>query len=279
MRGLDCWRRRLVAFVTMWAATGMALAAPARVVSLGGVITEIVHALGAQALLVGVDQSSQYPPSMRDLPQVGYYRNFSVEGVLSLKPDVVLASEHAGPAGALEQLRRLGLKVVVLPAGPTLPALRARIIGVADALDRPVQGRRLAQDIERQVQSLPPLPGRLRVLMLSGHTGRLQAAGRETAADALLTLAGGINVFQDHTSFKPVSAETVAALQPELIVTTESAVAAAGGVERFAAQPGIASTPAARQRRIVVMDDLLLLGFGPRLPQALERLRAGWEGR
>ncbi|MFN3415468.1 MAG: hemin ABC transporter substrate-binding protein [Caldimonas sp.] len=277
MQRLDLGRRR---WLLVWVMAGAraAAAGPARVVSLGGVVTEIVHALGADALLVGVDQSSQYPPSMRTLPQVGYYRNFSVEGVASLRPDLVLASEHAGPPAALEQLRRLGLRLVVVPAGATLEALEARIQGVAQALGRGEQGRALAADIVRQVHALAPLPARPRVLLLSSHTGRLQAAGRDTAADALLALAGAINVFHAHSSFKPVSAETVSALQPEVIVTTESSVAAAGSLERFAAQPGIAGTPAARQRRIVVMDDLLLLGFGPRLPQALQRLRAGMEG-
>lgn len=278
MRCPDTLRRRLLASLLAscaWPAT----AQPARVVSLGGVVTEIVHALGADALLVGVDSSSQYPQSLRRLPRVGYYRNFSVEGVASLRPDLVLASEHAGPPAALEQLRRLGLKVVILPAGATLNALEARIERTADALGRREQARALVADIRRQVGALAPLPARPRVLLLSSHTGRLQAAGRDTAADALLALAGAANVFGAHTSFKPVSAEGVAALQPEVIVTTESSVAAAGSVERFAGQPGIAGTPAGRQRRIVVMDDLLLLGFGPRLPLALAQLRAGMEPR
>jgi iron complex transport system substrate-binding protein len=255
-------------------------AQPQRVVSLGGVVTEIVHALGAEALLVGVDQSSQFPDAVRRLPQVGYYRQFSVEGVASLRPDLVIASEHAGPPAALDQLRRLGIRVVVVPAGATLDALEARIVQTAQALERPAQGHALAARIREQVRALAPPPDpRPRVLLLSSHTGRLQAAGRDTAADALLALAGGKNVFAAQTSFKPVSAETVASLRPEVIVTTESAVKAAGNLDAFMVQPGIATTPAARQRRVVVMDDLLLLGFGPRLPAAVTQLRAGMEGR
>lgn len=280
MRCPDALRRRRLLALLLASCAWPASAQPARVVSLGGVVSEIVHALGADALLVGVDQSSQYPQSLRRLPRVGYYRNFSVEGVASLRPGLVLASEHAGPPAALEQLRRLGLKVVILPAGATLEALDARIERTAQALGRGERARALVADIRRQVSALaPPPPVRPRVLLLSSHTGRLQAAGRDTAADALLALAGAANVFDVHTSFKPVSAEGVAALQPEVIVTTESSVAAAGSVERFASQPGIAGTPAGRQRRIVVMDDLLLLGFGPRLPQALAQLRAGMEPR
>lgn len=273
--------RRCVSTVLLALGLMQAVAAqPQRVVSLGGVVTEIVHALGAEALLVGVDQSSQFPDAVRRLPQVGYYRQFSVEGVASLRPDLVIASEHAGPPAALDQLRRLGLRVVVVPAGATLDALEARIVQTAQALERPAQGHALAARIREQVRALAPPPDpRPRVLLLSSHTGRLQAAGRDTAADALLALAGGTNVFAAQTSFKPVSAETVASLRPEVIVTTESAVKAAGNLDAFMVQPGIATTPAARQRRVVVMDDLLLLGFGPRLPAAVTQLRAGMEGR
>lgn len=252
-------------------------AQPSRVVSLGGVVTEIVHALGAQSLLVGVDQSSQFPASMRKLPQVGYYRNFSVEGVASLRPDLVLASQHAGPPASLEQLRRLGLTVVVVPADASLEALEARIVTVAQALDRAGQGLALVASIREQVAAVAPPADQPRVLLLSSHTGRLQAAGRDTAADAVLRLAGATNVFSAQHSFKPVSAEVVAALRPEVLVITESSLQAAGSLDAFLAQPGIAATPAARQRRVVVMDDLLLLGFGPRLPQALAQLRAGMD--
>ncbi|AKJ27196.1 hemin ABC transporter substrate-binding protein [Caldimonas brevitalea] len=258
---------------------GAATAAPgARVVSLGGGVTEIVHALGAGSLLVGTDRSSVYPESARQLPQVGYYRSFSVEGVASLRPDLVLASDQAGPRESLQQLQRLGMRVVVLPSAPTLDALAQRVMGVAVALQREAAGRALAEDLRQQVARLratPPPRAALRVLLLSSHTGRLQAAGSGTAADAMLRLAGAENVFAAQHSYKPVAPEAVAALRPEAIVTTASSVAAAGGLEGFASQPGVALTPAARARRIVVMDELLLLGFGPRLPQALRQLQAG----
>lgn len=248
-----------------------------RVVSLGGTITEIVYALDAASGLVGVDQSSVYPEPARRLPQVGYYRSFSVEGVASLKPDLVLVADQAGPPKSLEQLRRLGLRLRVLPSAPTVEALTQRIEGVADALGRQAAGRALVEKIRAEV-ALAAGAGQgapRRVLMLSSHTGRMQAAGAETAGDAMVRLVGGINVFAGQKSFKPIAAEAVAALQPDLIVTTSSSIDAVGGLAAFSAQPGIAMTPAARAQRILVMDDLLLLSFGPRLPQALAALRAG----
>lgn len=248
-----------------------------RVVSLGGAITEIVYALDAGGTLVGVDQSSIYPEAAKRLPQVGYYRSFSVEGVASLKPDVVLVADQAGPPHSLEQLRSLGLRLVVLPSAPTVEALARRIEGVAEALGRRAPGRALLEKIRAEVAGVGVAAKAVpkRVLMLSSHTGRMQAAGAETAGDAMVRLAGATNVFAAHKSYKPIAAEAVSALQPDVIVTTTSSVEAAGGLAAFAAQPGIAITPAARAQRIIVMDDLLLLSFGPRLPQALAQLRAG----
>ncbi|MNR10420.1 Hemin-binding periplasmic protein HmuT precursor [compost metagenome] len=236
-------------------------------VGLGGAITEIVYALDAGGTLVGADSSSIYPPEALKLPKVGYYRTFSVEGVASLKPNLVLASDQSGPPQAFEQLQRLGSKVVVLPSAPTLAALDQRILGVAAALDMQARGTALVDRLHAELRELKPPAQRLRVLMVSSHTGKMQAAGEETAADAMLALAGATNVLAGQTGYKP------------FIVTTTMSVSASGGVDKFLAQPGLNATPAARQKRVIVMDDLLLLGFGPRLPDALRQLQAGFAAR
>ena len=274
-------RRLLCGLATALCCTaGAAPAAPAqRVVSLGGALTEIVFALGAGGRLVGVDSSSIYPPAATRLPQVGYYRSFSVEGVASLRPDLVLASDQAGPPPALAQLERLGQPVVVLPSAPTLPALDKRIAGVAAALGLQAEGARLNERLRTDVAEFAQSPRHQRVLLLSSHTGKLQGAGAGTAADAVLQLVGATNVLAASQGYKPLSAEALAALRPEVIVTTTMSIATVGGLNAFLAQPGVAVTPAARAGRVVVLDDLLLLGFGPRLPEALRLLRAGIDAR
>lgn len=273
-------RRGFLGFPLLLAAAP-ALAAdalPRRVVCLGGTVTEIVYALGCGDRVVGVDDSSVFPPAATRLPRVGYYRSFAVEGVASLAPDLVIASTHAGPPHAFAQLRQLGVPVVSVPSDPLVDSLVKAVATVADTFGVAERGERLVADIhdgialaERRRPSGPPA----RVLLLSSHTGRLQAAGRETAADAMLALAGARNVFDAQSGYKAISPETVAALKPDAIVTTRMTLRALGSLEAFAAQPGIAVTPAARSGRIVVMDDLLLLGFGPRLPDALHRLQDG----
>ena len=259
---------------------GAALALPARaqaarVVSLGGAVTEIVFALGAGGRLVGVDDSSLYPEAATRLPRVGYYRGFSVEGVASLAPDLVLASDQAGPPQALEQLRRLGPRVLLLPSAPTVAALAQRIEMAGAALGREAEAAALVAGIREQVARIDASGGP-RVLLVTSRTGRLEGAGRDTAADAVIRLAGGTNVLAGERGYRPLSVEAAVALAPEVIVTTTMSVAASGGLARFVAQPGIAVTPAAKAQRVVVMDDLLLIGFGPRLPEALRALQAGF---
>ncbi len=263
------------ALLLLLGSASLAHAAPARVVGLGGPVTEIVYALGAGDRLVGADASSIYPPAAQQLPKVGYYRSFSIEGVASLKPDLVLASDQSGPPQALEQLRKLGSPVVLLPSDPSLEALDQRIMGVARALEIEARGAALVRKIHAELKALPAHAAKPRVLLVSSHTGKLQGAGGDTAAAAMLQLIGATNVLASQQGYKPLSAEAAVALRPDVIVTSTLSVESSGSVEAFLAQPGLGATPAAKGRRVVVMEDLLLLGFGPRLPEALRQLQAG----
>lgn len=254
--------------------SGQAATTGRRIVTLGGTITEIVDALGATSRLVGVDDSSLYPPQVKALPRVGYYRSFSVEGIVSLRPDLILASDQSGPASALDRLRSLGLAVRILDASPSLAALESRIIGVADAIDGLATARTLLDGIQRAVAEATRRPHPSRVLVLSSHTGRLMAAGRGTAADAMLTMLGARNLAAGLQGYKPLSGEAVAALAPEVIVTSPLSIGPAG-IAAYRQQPGIAATPAARGQRVVVVDDLLLLGFGPRIGVGLKAIANG----
>ncbi|MGL4996718.1 MAG: heme/hemin ABC transporter substrate-binding protein [Deefgea sp.] len=253
--------------------TAVAIAAEMRVVSLGGPLTEIVYALNAGNRLVAVDQSSVYPAAANQLPKVGYYRQFSVEGVLSAKPDLILASDQAGPPEALEQLRRMGRRVVILPSGSTMPDLEKRIYGVAAALGLRDDGRKMVTDLQKQVAALSQKSNQTRALMLMSRTGAPEGAGKNTSADSMMNLAGMSNVLAKQQGYKPLSQESLAALRPDVIITTTRSVESLGGIDKLLASPGLSQSPAAKQKRILVMDDLLLLGFGPRLPEALTELK------
>jgi len=260
-----------------------------RVVSLGGAVTEIVAALDADAHLVAVDDSSVYPAGLLErLPSVGYYRTLSAESVLATRPDLILAAAGAGPEVALARLSRAGVGVVTVPEIRSLGELVEAIEIVGDALGRAADAEVLARRVENDMATLQARlravesePAAVFVLGLGG--GRLMLAGRDTAAHELMQLAGARNLSGASSGYKPASAETLVALAPEVIVTTSRTVAGVGGREALAASPGFEATPAVRAGRIVVLDDLLALGFGPRLPTAIRELAAGlhpsFEGR
>lgn len=249
-------------------------AEPSRVVSLGGSVTEIVYGLGEGDRLVGDDLSSLYPEAATKLPHVGYYRAVPVEGVLSLKPDLVLASEQAGPPDALKRLAGVGVRVVTVSDAPSVHSLKARIRAVAEALGVAPAGERMVDEVTRELARAEAIPAtRARALLLLNRTGTPQGAGRDTAANEVMHLAGLVNVLDGQQGYKPLSAEAIGALGPDLIVVTKASLDAGGGMEKFLAQPGIAGSQAAAKRRVVVMDDLLILGMGPRLPLALTQLK------
>lgn len=250
-----------------------------RVVAVGGALTEIVYALGAADLLVGVDTTSQYPAAARTLPQVGYMRQLSAEGVLSLSPTLLLITEEAGPPAVLRQLQAAGLRTVLLPGGYQPGAVRARIEGVAKAVGQEARGQALAarvdQDVARIAEALKGArEPRVLFLMTGTAGGTPLASGGRTAADALITLSGGINAVSAYDGYKPLTPEAALAADPDFILVPAHAIDALGGVKALAAMPGLKDTRAVRANRVVAMDMLTMLGFGPRIAVAMRQLAA-----
>ncbi len=246
-----------------------------RIVSLGGTVTEIIYDLGMQGKLVADDQSSLYPEAATKLPRVGYYRAVPAEGVLSLKPDLVIASENAGPAASLDKVRSVGVDVVTVSDKPSIESLYERIEQIAKALNVPEKGQALTDDIQAKLKEAQARPSEnLRTVLILNRTGSKLMAGGDTTASAIMEMAGLDNVLKSQRGYKPVSAESLLALKPEMIIVTKGSLEAAGGIDKFKADPAIAFTPAVKNNRIVVMDDLLALGMGPRVSVAISQLKA-----
>ena len=253
---------------------GKAQEPAARVVALGGDITEIVFALGEGKRLAGRDTTSTFPPEAKALPDAGYLRQLSAEGILSLKPDLVLASASAGPPIVLQQLNSAGVRLVQLPDAHNRESLQRKVTIVANELDVPEKGAKLAAQLDEKMNtaqaSIAALSGRPRVLfIINAGNGAPLAAGRDTAAAALIELAGGENVFSSHSGYKPISVEAAAAANPDAIALMEQTLAAMGGVGGIAQHPALRLTRAAREARIFGRDGSYLLSFGPRLPDAI----------
>lgn len=245
-----------------------------RLVTISGAITEVVYALGAEAQLVGTDTTSLYPLAAQKTPKVGYLRQLSAEGVLSLKPDAVIATTEAGPPVVLDQLRSAGVKVELVKSEYTWDDVRAKVQAVGRASGREAAARELqarldaewAQVGQQVAAQKRPKP---RVLFILSHGASPQVAGQGTAADALIRFAGGVNAFTGFTGYRPMTAEAMASAAPDFILTTDQGIEALGGTEKFWQRPELALTPAYRKRALIAQDALLLMGFGPRLPESV----------
>jgi len=244
-----------------------------RIISVGGAVTETVFALGAGDEVVAVDTSSVYPDGVHRLPKVGYQRTLATEGILALSPDLVIVSDEAGPSSALEQLRAAGVRIERMPPAKTLDAAVARIVAVGAAIDRPATALadRVRRDSEAAAAHVMPDGPRF-VLVYARGAGTLMIAGGDTGGSAMVELAGGRNAIPEVHGFKPLSAEVLIAAAPDVLVVPARGLATLGGEAGLLALPGVSDTPAGKHRRIVAFDDLLLLGFGPRLPEAIEDL-------
>ncbi len=249
-----------------------------RLVTLGGPVTEVVFALGLGERIAGVDASSTHPVAATRLPQVGYQRTLAAEGVLSLRPSAILATSEAGPPAAIAQLKSSGVPLLIFAGEPTPEAAQARIRAIARALGREQKGealvRAMQQDLEAARRAARRSAGRApRVLFLYARGGNtLMVAGRDNAADTMIRLAGATNAVTGYEGYKPLTAEAAVAAAPEVILVPGAGLASVGGVEGLLQLPGLALTPAGQARRVVAMDDLYLLGFGPRLGKATREL-------
>ena len=246
-----------------------------RIVSIGGAVTEILYALGLDDRIVAVDTTSLYPPrAAREKPSVGYMRQLSAEGVLGLNPTLVLASEAAGPQETMAVLKAAAVPLVLVPERHTGEGILDKVALIAQATG--AEGACLIEAIRHDLSALARIrrgverPPRV-LFVLSFMNGRPLAAGRDTAADGIIRLAGAANAVDQYEGYKPLADEAVIAAQPDVVLAMERPGATLDAETVFA-QAAFALTPAARQKRFIAMDGLYLLGFGPRTARAARDL-------
>lgn len=248
-----------------------------RIVSVGGSLTEIVYALGAENMLAGRDQTSVYPEAVKKLADVGYMRQLAPEGVLSVNPTGILLLEGSGPQDTLDVLKKASVPMIVVPETFTGESVVRKIEIVGKALGLEDKARMLAAEISSDVDAAEKAAAghnpRKRVLfVLSAPGGRLMASGTGTAADGMIKLAGGENVVSEYHGYKQLTDEAVEKAAPDMILIMDTGVD--GMTPESLMNPVIAATPAGRDGNIVSMEASYLLGFGPRTGAAIRDLSA-----
>ncbi|WP_051821511.1 heme/hemin ABC transporter substrate-binding protein [Streptomyces sp. NRRL F-5065] len=248
-----------------------------RIVPLSGSLSEIVFTLGLGDRVVARDVSATFDQAA-GLPVVTRGHDVSAESVLSLRPDLVVAETTTGPQEAVDQIRAAGVPVLFVKAATGLADVGPRIRTVADALGVPDAGRELTRRSEERIEAVrddvPAVTDKPRVafLYLRGSASVHLLGGRDSGAVSLIEAAGGIDAGAASgldKDFTAITGEALAKAAPDAILVMSKGLASVGGVDGLAAIPGIAQTPAGMDRRIVSVEDGVLLNYGPRTDQVL----------
>ncbi|MFD1940765.1 heme/hemin ABC transporter substrate-binding protein [Paradevosia shaoguanensis] len=248
-----------------------------RLVAVGGSLTEIIFALGEEGRLVGRDSTAVYPEEALKLPDVGYMRALSPEGVLSVNPSALLVLEGSGPKEALDVLSKASIPYETVPEGFTHEGILAKIKAVGQALGVEDKARQLAETVDKDLKDAEELTRdvsqRQKVLfILSMQDGKIQASGTGSAANGIIALAGAENAITDYQGYKALTDEAIINAKPDVILMMDRGGELAVSDETLFSHPALSLTPAGQNKRIVRIDGAYLLGFGPRTASAIRDL-------
>jgi iron complex transport system substrate-binding protein len=245
-----------------------------RVVVLANGVAEIMNSLNAKSILVGRDISST-ENELKDIPIVTSGHQVLPEKVIELKPDLVIIDASTGPKSALDQIRAAGIKVVETPESWTLSDIATKVSAVASAIGAPQQGDVLNQAFAKEVKtSAIATKPRIAFLYLRGTSSVYLIGGPGSGSDSLIEAIGATDVGAKSlpNPFNTMTAESLATLNPDVIIVMTKGLQSVGGISGLLKLPGVAQTQAGKNQAVIDVDDSLLLSYGPRTPSLVTAL-------
>ncbi|MEV6350732.1 ABC transporter substrate-binding protein [Actinoplanes sp. NPDC051851] len=249
-------------------------------VNLYGSLGEIVFSLGLGDRVIGRDTSTTFPSAAK-LPLVTPQgHDLSAEAILKLNPTILLADDSIGPATVLDQVRKSGIPVVIVDDEQTLASVPEHIRAVAAALGVTEAGERLVTRVQSEIDAAkktrPESSRELRIafLYVRGTAGVYLIGGEGAGSDAMIEAIGAVDAGSAAglKKFRPLTSEGLINATPDVILVMTEGLNSVGGVDGLLKLPGVAQTPAGINRRIVDMDDGILLNFGARTGKAVAAL-------
>ena len=242
-----------------------------RIVSVSKHLTEMLFALGKGHDIVACDLTSSYPDSAKLLPTVGYHRALNAEGIISMKPDIVIHSNDIGPAAVLPQLEKVGLNIKAFAGANTLDSAKLLLTDLGKYFGAEKQAdsinKKLDQDMLKVAEAQKNIKDTPTVMII--HYGQANnvyfvMSGRKGPGDKMIAYAGGKTANYDAKGARQISAEAVALANPDIIIATDYGCDKMGSAEKFKTIPGVALTNAAKNNRIYRFEEHDLVYFGPR---------------
>lgn len=247
-----------------------------RIITAGSAITEIVCALGDCDKIVASDRTSLYPEHIQQLPSIGYRTGINAEGILSLKPDLVIAEKDYVENAVLTQLASANVKLVIIERELNVNDTKKTILQIASVLKRDAEGKKLTASIDADIAEVKLLLQRTtsspKVLCVYNRgTATVSMAGKGTFAD-ILPYVGAVNAVNNIENYKPLNAEALIAANPDYLLMVSTGLESLGGMEGALKIPGVAQTTAGKKKQVVSLDSLMLTNFGPRFGRAVKEL-------
>ena len=245
-----------------------------RVIVLANGVAEIIQSLNGQSIIVGRDISST-EDSLADIPIVTSGHQVLPEKIISLNPDLVLIDASTGPKAAIATIKAAGIRVVETPESWSLGDLPKKVRAVGAAIGAPDRAELLVEQIELAIKtSMVKGSPRVAFLYLRGTSSVYLIGGSGSGADSLLQAIGAVDVGAQSLDrpFNTLTAESLAILNPDVILVMSKGLESVGGVQGLLKLPGVAQTKAGKNAAVIDVDDSLLLSFGPRTPSLIEAL-------
>ncbi|MET3599048.1 heme/hemin ABC transporter substrate-binding protein [Martelella mangrovi] len=253
---------------------------PSRLVTIGGSVTEIVYALGAGDSVIGRDTTSIYPPEALALPDIGYMRQLSPEGILSVDPSAIISIDGAGPPETLDVMKNADVDMAIVPEDYSRDGILEKVSTIGTLLGREDEAKQLADDIAAELDPIleenaarAPEDRKSAIFILSLRGGKVMGSGTGTAANGVIEAAGLENALADFAGYKALSDEAVIEAAPDVILLMDGAAGNhVPSDEDVAAQPALALTPAGEAMEIHRIDPVGMMNFGPRFGENLATL-------
>lgn len=245
-----------------------------RVVSLANGVAEILESLNAHEILVGRDISST-EKALADIPIVTSGHQIIAEKVISLQPDLVIIDASSGPKAAIDQIKSAGLRVVQTPESWSLQDIPTKVRAVGVAIGALAQAEVLISRMNSEITTVKVEHApKIAFLYLRGTSSIYLIGGPGSGADSLIKAVGGVDVGAQSLKnpFNTLTAESLATLNPDVILVMSKGLESVGGVNGLLKLPGVAQSTAGKNRAIIDVDDSLLLSFGPRTPSLVKAL-------
>ena len=245
-----------------------------RIVSTNGTLSEIVVALGLEKQLVGVDVTSTYPETLKEIPSIGHQRSMTSEGILSLNPTLVIGVKDNLQENIITQLEQAGIKVLLFEHEFSPVGVENLVLEMGDALSQPEKAKEIVAEVKADFKQLETGTATdLKVLFLYARgAGTVMAFGEETQANDLIHLSGAINAVSGYEGCKSITPEALVEANPDVVVMFNSGLKSLNGVEGVLEVPGMKETNAGKSKSFISFDGLYILGFGPRSGKAMMEL-------